>query len=340
MKLVKPFLVFLFFAVVATLLLSLLMPTRQKLERSITIQAPAALVYEQLSLLKNFNEWSVWSRQDSSATYTLSGTDGTVGARCDWTGDPGISGEGNISITALVPDQQVEQAIQFIKPGKRKARSLFTLKQSGGLTTVTWHFDIATPRPWNIFNLFYSLDKQMGKDFDSGLAELKTILEKKAGTGSRTTYEISQMNFPATRFAAVRQTVKWTDLGSFFQQHLPILYEGAVKAQLQPGTASALYYVWDEKNQQSDMAAAIPVPAGSRIDNPIINMVDIPASKAVYVNYTGAYDQLPEAYLQIRKYLADNKLTPKEPVIEQYLTGPFTEKDTARWLTKIVFLVQ
>ena len=36
---------------------------------------------------------------------------------------------------------------------------------------------MATPRPWNIFNLFYSLDKQMGKDFEDGLTALKNIIE-------------------------------------------------------------------------------------------------------------------------------------------------------------------
>jgi hypothetical protein len=36
---------------------------------------------------------------------------------------------------------------------------------------------MATPRPWNIFNLLYSLDEEMGKDFDDGLSALKVLIE-------------------------------------------------------------------------------------------------------------------------------------------------------------------
>lgn len=340
MKLIKPFLAFLFFAVVATLLLSLLMPTRQRVERSITINAPAGVVYAQLSKLKNFTDWSVWGRSDSSATYTLTGTDGTVGAASAWKGDPQISGEGEIEISALEPEEKVEYQIRFIRPSKRKARSDFSLKSGNGMTTVTWHFEIATPRPWNIFNLFYSLDKEMGKDFESGLANLKKILEAEAGIPVGKTYEVYTMNFPATRFAAIRQTIQWSDIPAFFRQHLPILYDEAQKAQLSAGTACGLYFSWDEKNRQTDMAAAVPAGSGAAISNPIISMVDIPATRAVYVNYSGAYDHVRDAYESIRVYLEENKLKQQAPVIEQYISGPFTEKDSSRWLTKIVFLVR
>jgi effector-binding domain-containing protein len=62
--------------------------------------------------------------------------------------------------------------------------------------------------------------------------------------------------------------------------------------------------------------------------------------KAVFVNFSGAYDKLPDAYFSIRQYLSDNKLKEKTPSIEQYISGPSNEKDTAKWLTKIIFLVE
>src|SRR5258705_7649963 len=148
------------------------------------------------------------------------------------------------------------------------------------------------------------------------------------------------MNFPATTFAMIRQQVKWIDLLSFFEEHLPIVYQEAQNANATPGTASGLIYEWDEKNQQADIAAAVPVAAGTKIDNPIVQATNIPASKAVFVNYSGAYDKLPDAYNSIRQYLSDNKLKAKIPSIEQYFAGPANEKDTSKWLTKIVFLVE
>jgi effector-binding domain-containing protein len=272
--------------------------------------------------------------------YTLSGTDGTIGAASSWTGDPNISGDGKIEILSLELNKKITHRIYFIRPKKGTALSVFTLHETNGLTTVTWNFEMPTPRPWNIFNLFYSMDKEMGKDFEYSLSTLKTLIEQNAPSAAARTYEVLMMNFPATSFATIRQRVSWADIGAYYKEHLPLLLPAEAPADAPPVTASGLIYEWDEKDQQADMAVAIPVPAGTKTENPLIQMVDIPASKAVFVNYYGDYKNEPEAYASIRKYLSENSLKQKLPVIEQYMIGPAMEKDTAKWLTRIVFLVE
>jgi|CXWL01.1.fsa_nt_gi hypothetical protein len=178
MKYFKIFASFLFFIIIVTAALSFFLPTSQKVERSIVINTTAAGIYNQLIKLENFNKFSVWSQQDSSAIYTLTGTDGTVGATTSWKGSPEISGEGKIEITALDPNKKVVHKLHFTQPQKGNAESIFNLVETDtATTTVTWTFNMATPRPWNIFNLFYSLDKQMGKDFEDGLKAMKTMIE-------------------------------------------------------------------------------------------------------------------------------------------------------------------
>jgi effector-binding domain-containing protein len=341
MKLPKPFFVFLLFVIISGFILSLLLPASQKLEKSITINAPAPAVYDQLSKLENFNNWSVWGKQDSSAKYSITGTDGTVGAASSWRGNPDISGEGKLEITALEPGRQITHSLHLAQPRKANGKSVFTLSENNGLTTVTWNFEMATPRPWNIFNLFYSMEKLMGHDFEKGLIALKEITEKKTGVAPVKTYKVMMMDFPATRFAMIRQQVKWADITSFYQQHLSIISNEARKNNINAGPATGLYFVWDEKNQQTDMAAAVPVPTASRLETgSIVRIQDIGASKAVYVNYSGSYDNIAEAHTSLDKYLAEKSLTQKAPVIEQYISGPANEKDTAKWLTRIVYLVE
>jgi effector-binding domain-containing protein len=166
------------------------------------------------------------------------------------------------------------------------------------------------------------------------------MTEVKTGKAPAAPFEVQQMDFPATSFAIIRQVVKWPDITAFFAQHLPILYEDAAKNNINAGAATGLYYVWDEKNQQADMAVAVPVPAGTKLPHSIIRFTAVDASKAVYVNYSGAYDKLADAHRSLDMYLAANKLTPKQPVMEQYIYGPVNEKDTTKWLTKIVYLVE
>ena len=178
MRFTRLLIFFLLATIVTTAILSFMLPTSQKAERSIVINAPATIIYNQLIKLEFFNKFSVWSQQDSSAVYILTGTDGTIGATSSWAGHPQISGKGKIEILALVPNSTVFHKIHFINPKKGNAESVFSLVETNkAMTTVTWTFRMATPRPRNIFNLLYSLDKEKGKDFEEGLKTLKKMIE-------------------------------------------------------------------------------------------------------------------------------------------------------------------
>jgi hypothetical protein len=178
MKAVRLLFFFILALIITTAALSFMMATSQKVERSVVINTPASQIYDQLVKLENFHKFSVWSQQDSSAVYSSTGIDGTVGATTSWKGSPEISGEGKIEITALEPDRKVVHQLRFTQPKKGTAESTFTLSQTeNSSTTVSWVFELATPRPWNIFNLMYSLDEKMGADFEDGLKSLKTLIE-------------------------------------------------------------------------------------------------------------------------------------------------------------------
>lgn len=178
MKIFRLFFFFILALFVTAGVLTLLMATSQKVKRSITIKAPANVIFDQLKQLNNFSRISVWGASDSSIQYTLSGTDATPGSSISWKGDPDISGDGKIEITSLTAPHTINHTIHFTTPKKGKAFSTFSLLETDkNLTTVTWYFELSTPRPQNIFNLFYSLDKQMGKDFETGLAALKVMIE-------------------------------------------------------------------------------------------------------------------------------------------------------------------
>ncbi len=340
MKLLKNIGVFLLFFLLAGAILSFLFPTQQKVERSVTIQAPAAVVYPQLARLENFNRWSAWSQYDSAIRNTITGRDGTVGAINTWEGDADLSGRGQIKIVSLEENRQVVQQISFLSPRQMQADSRFDLSEQGGQTTVTWQFIIATPRPWNIFNLFYSMDKQMGKDFEEGLDNLKTIVEKKQGITAKA-YTVTPVNFPATTYAAVREKLPALELPGFYRAHFEFLQQTLDKASL-PASAppAGLIYGYNEKDKFSDVAAALAVPAESRLQEPSVKIVAIPASKALSVDHYGAVDRIGDAYKSLEAYLAQHQLKLKDPIIEQYLAGPATEKDTSRWHTKIFFLVE
>jgi effector-binding domain-containing protein len=340
MKFLRPLATLMVFIIIVTAALSFLLPTSQKIERTTTINAPAAVIYEKLRKLENFNQISVWNQRDSSVVQKLEGTDGTTGAITSWSGDPEISGTGKMTITSLEPNKKIVHAIEFTTPKKGKAVSTITLSESKGSTTVTWQFIKATPRPWNIFNLLYSLDEEKGDDFEAGLLSLKKITEPVTATTTSPAPEIKLLNFPATTYAIVRQQISWSDIPSFHAAHQPLLITEAAKLNITAGTPSSLIYSWDEKLRQADIAAAIPVPSGTVIENNIIRVIDIPASKAVYADHLGSVEKTADLYPSIRKYLSDNKLREISPLIEQYLSDPAKETDSSKWKTRVIFLVE
>lgn len=340
MKILKTLGILLLIAIGFITILMMVVPVKQVLVRTTTINAKPAIVYEYLTRLSNFNKWSAWNKNDSSIVNTITGTDATLGAINNWKGNPDLSGEGKIEVTSLEINQEIEHQLTFIGPKSGSAYSEFDLFDENGQTRLRWTYDRSTTRPWNILNLFNSLDKEIGKDFEKSLANLKMIIEGENPVATGKTYDVLPLNFPSTTYAMRRRQLSWTDIPSFYAAHLPHIYEQALIAKATPGSPSGLFFVWDEQNQQTDMAAAVPVASGTALSDTSIQLLNLPGSKAVYVNYYGAYDKTTEAYVSIDKYLAANNLKQKTPVIEQYITDPKVEKDTAKWLTKIIFLVE
>jgi effector-binding domain-containing protein/uncharacterized protein YndB with AHSA1/START domain len=339
MKPLKLIIVFILTVAAIVAVLSWVLPASQTVEKSVTIHASSEKVYQYLSRLENFHRFSVWSLNDSAIVHTLSGTDGTVGAVSTWKGNPALSGEGKIEISALNPKSRIEHRIIFLRPEKAEAHSFFTLAEANNHTTLIWKFRLLTPRPRNIFNLLSNLDKKMGKDFEQGLANLKKLLEENGTGKAEKNYEVKEMNFPATTFAAHRQVVGIHEVQLFFAQHLPHIFTELNKAGIKPGIPTGIYYTWDEPKGQADMAAALPVSSGTAVSDTSINIIHLPASKAVFVDYYGAYENMATAHNSIEKYFTTKKLKQKPPVLEMFITDPGQEKDTARWLTKIIYLV-
>ena len=62
--------------------------------------------------------------------------------------------------------------------------------------------------------------------------------------------------------------------------------------------------------------------------------------KTLEVYFYGDYKNLGAAHNQIKAYITEKKLKFVAPVLEEYITDPMTEKDPAKWLTKIYYFVE
>lgn len=155
------------------------LPSSYRVERTVTIQAPAALVFEHVNNLKLSESWSPWGEGDTSMKITYAGPEAGVGAKGSWTSDN--SGNGSQTITKSEPSTLVEIALDFGSEGQGSAEYKFTPEGDAlNATKTTWsmHGDVGFSLIGRYFAL--GMDNMLGPYFEKGLAKLKAVTEAKA----------------------------------------------------------------------------------------------------------------------------------------------------------------
>jgi len=146
-------------------------------QRSITIKAPPEKVF---ALINDFLNWSGWAPQDKedpTMNRTYSGTANGKGAVSE-RNSTGSAGRGRMAITESVPPKMISIKVDFVKPFEAHNINEFTLEPSGTLTNITWTIDGSNLYIMKIMSIFVNMDRVVGKHFESGLNNLKTVAEQ------------------------------------------------------------------------------------------------------------------------------------------------------------------
>jgi hypothetical protein len=107
---------------------------------------------------------------------TYSGAASGPGAVYEWDGNRDI-GRGRMEITETSAPSRVTLKLDFIKPFEAHNVVEFTLEARGDATSVTWALHGPASYMSKIMGLFFSVERMVGKDFESGLANLKAVAE-------------------------------------------------------------------------------------------------------------------------------------------------------------------
>lgn len=163
--------------ILAGIIIGMIAPTSFELKRSVTINQPAQLIWPYVSNLKMMDTWSPWTKKDPEMVNKFTGNDGQVGSVNYWNSE--VVGEGEQEITKLDLYKRVETELRFMKPREDVNQAYIDLRPSGESTEVTWGLTGETPFPANVFMYFVDLEEMVGKEYEKGLTELKTLAEKR-----------------------------------------------------------------------------------------------------------------------------------------------------------------
>ena len=172
----KKILIVLLVVVTIFVIIVALQPSEFRYSRSATINAPAAIVFENINDLHKWQAWSPWAKMDPNAKINYEGPTSGIGAIFGWAGNKHV-GEGKMTITESKATDLILIKLDFIKPFESSNTTEFTFKTVGNQTLVTWSMFGKNNFMAKGFGLFVNCDKMLGDEFEKGFANLKGVVE-------------------------------------------------------------------------------------------------------------------------------------------------------------------
>jgi hypothetical protein len=160
--------------IVVLLIVVAMRPDNFRVERSATLAASPAALFEHVNNHHKFIVWNPFMKVDPNVKVTYSGPDSGVGAVCSWDGNRDI-GAGSCTIIESKPGELVRCRMDWKRPMEGTATVDFTFKPEGDKTVVTWAMYGKNNFMAKAVSLFIDCDKMCGPQFEKGLADLGNV---------------------------------------------------------------------------------------------------------------------------------------------------------------------
>lgn len=151
-------------------------PDSFRIQRSLSIKAPPERIFPLISDFRAWPAWSPWEKIDPALQRTYGGAPSGVGAVYEWSGNKNV-GKGRMEILEQTPPSRLVIKLDFLEPFEGHNTAEFSLRPSGDATEVTWAMYGPNTLLGKVMGIFFSMDRMLGGQFDTGLANLKAASE-------------------------------------------------------------------------------------------------------------------------------------------------------------------
>jgi hypothetical protein len=156
------------------LMFAAMKPDKFEIKRSATINTTNDRIIPLLNDLRAHTKWSPFEK-DPNMKRVHSGAAQGPGAVYEWDGNRDV-GAGRIAIVDSTPSR-ITLDMQMSRPFKCHNAVEYTLEPNGRGTVVTWAMRGPQPFIGKLMSTFIDCDKMVGRQFDEGLARLKSLAE-------------------------------------------------------------------------------------------------------------------------------------------------------------------
>ncbi len=311
-------------------------PAASKVERSAEINAPADKVREKTTDLKFFHDvWSPWTELDPNMKVNYSGEAGKEGASMSWESTKNDVGKGTMTYQYTRGDS----VIYLMNFGGFKPNLYFIVTSpDASKSTLSLVLYGKTPFLFRGMALFMNMDKTLGNLFEKGLSKFKTAMESMPVETATAPYDVQELNWEAKTYYGKRARLGFTNMADYIGKTYGAIGEAMKKAKAEAiGAPKAIYFSFDETSMVADFAPVMEVANSTKLNG--LEKFDTPAGKVLLIDYYGPYDKSARAHYAMDAYMKEKGLS-QSVVVEEYVTDPMTEKDSAKWLTKIYYVVK
>ena len=162
--------------IAAVLILAAMRPESFRVQRATSIGAAPDRIFPLINDFKHWSSWSPYEKKDPAMKRTFTGEQSGKGAVYEWDGNAQV-GKGRIEIIDASAPSRLTIRLDMMKPMEGHNIVDFTLEPSGAATRLTWAMRGTCGYMGKLMGLLLNMDKMIGKDFETGLANLKTLAE-------------------------------------------------------------------------------------------------------------------------------------------------------------------
>lgn len=325
MKILKYTLLFLLALILIGLIYVGMQPSEYNVSRSKVINQPVAKIFNTVNDIKTWEKWGPWHDEDTTIVVTYGDKTVGIGASDSWTSE---QGPGAMKTIALETNKSIQQEITFgdNDPGE----ILWNFEEVDGGTKVTWAMK-SDKAPF-MFKAFSALsggwDAMLGPMLEQGLNNLAGVVG--AIPNPYRLGEVSIVELEEKPFIGYQHKMKMDHeaMKKVFMESLPKAGMHAVKSGLVEGdyVPGALFYEWNEETGEVEFYVGLILNKDIELAEGM-KKVMVASGKHAKISKFGNYgegDQ--EAHAAVEKYLKENNLKNKYPILELYVNDPSTVK--------------
>ncbi len=339
MKILKYILLLLLVLIIGFSIYVAVQPNSFEVTRTRTINAPQAVVYDNIIDFKNWESWNSWIEANPEIKVTLPEQTKGIGGSYTWEDEDGV---GTMKTVDAKPSSSITQEMQFADFPTNEVT--WNLEQNAsGTTDVTWSISGKDlPFMFKAFSaVMGGMEKQIGPHYERGLEMLDSVVQKEMKVYNIDVKGVTQHS--GGYYLYNTTSCKFSEFETKMKEMLPKVGAYAMTNNVtMAGPPFILYHKWDEENDAVIFSCCVPTNSKVVSVEEGILTGQLESFRAVKTVLKGDYNNLKEAWETTMKYITDNNLEMIEvgPMLETYLTDPMSTPNPADWVTEIYVAVK